>query len=623
MSENSNTEINDNFQNKCYCEHKLTKKSKEKYKTVKIDENIKGKAIRISKGSFGKVYKVLDIDLSKNEIKNILPFAQKHTHIFEKDGNLIGQNLKEISIGYKLYKSPNYLKQNKNLQEFTNIIINEKDEIVKSKYILNMPLADMTFLDVINLDISKKERIYLFFPIFAQIIKGISHIHSNYICHGDIKPENILVYGDKIKIENGNIYEYLSSALFKISDYGGINIEYNITMDKTSTLYYRAPECFLKTDEKFKKTIKDKYGPFNDVWSIGIMMLEFLTKKNLISNLIKKNSKMKEKEFLTRFFNCMKSVDISFLMKNNGYDLNDKVVKKICDIIELMLMKKIEERINIYNLSIFINFYIEKKFSSLNTIPLCNNIIEYPNDVIPNLINLKSRKYAIDEFNNFLLQEYDEYNIYLYKQYLPLGLLLFDRFISKCFFKNLENDNEGHSSRILSPTRPMSPMGSIDKNYQENLNDIYKKILFECYYIASKFLLCDMDIYFIIDYLKIDVDVIHNDIIEIINLMDYDIYRPTILTYLNKENDDIYHLKYIIDSAINLFCDTEKINTNYKKSVELISAIIENEKYIVESESSICELINDKHTSIINSTDSINFLQNENISKPKLERQIL
>ena len=45
-----------------------------------------------------------------------------------------------------------------------NIIINEKDDIVNSKYILNMPLADMSFLDVIHLDISKKERIYLFFP---------------------------------------------------------------------------------------------------------------------------------------------------------------------------------------------------------------------------------------------------------------------------------------------------------------------------------------------------------------------------------------------------------------------------------------------------------------------------
>ena len=159
-------------------------------------------------------------------------------------------------------------------------------------------------------------------------------------------------------------------------------------------------------------------------------------KKNLISNIIKKNSKMKEKEFLTRFFNCMKSVDISFLMKNNGYDLNDKNVKKICEIIELMLMKKIEERINIYNLSIFINFYIENNSLNLNTIPLYNNIIEYPNDVITDVINLKSRKYAIDEFNLFLIKEYDEDNIYLYKQYLPLGLLLFDRFISKGFLKN-------------------------------------------------------------------------------------------------------------------------------------------------------------------------------------------
>ena len=583
MSETSNTEINNNFQsNKCLHEHKL-KKSKEKYKTVKIYENIKGKAIRIAKGGFGKVYKVykmIDTNSDKNEIKIILPFAQKHTHIFEKDGNLIGQNLKEISIGY------NYLKENENLQEFSDIIINEKDKIVKSKYILNMSLADMTFLDVINLDLSKKERISLFYPILAQIIKGVSHIHSNYICHGDIKPENILVYGDKNKLENGYIYEYLNSALFKISDYSGINIEYNISMDKTSTLYYRAPECFLKTDEKFKKTIKEKYGPFNDIWSIGIMMLEFLTKKNLISNIIKKNSKMKEKEFLTRFFNCMKSINISFLMKNNGHDLKDKNVKKICEIIELMLMKKIEERINTYDLSIFINFYIENNLSSLNTIPLYNNIIEYPNDVT-DVINLKSRKYAIDEFNKFLIKEYDEDNIYLYKQYLPLGLLLFDRFISKGFFKELENN---------------------DVNYQEILNDIYKKILFECYYIASKFLLCDMDIYFIIDYLKIDVDIIHNDIIEIIILMDYDIYRPTILTYLNKENEDIYHLKYIIDSAINLFCDAEKINTNYKKSVEWITTIIENEKYILESESDtfICGLINET-----------------NITKPKLQRQIL
>jgi serine/threonine protein kinase len=578
----------DNFENTetVINEHK-SKNIEKKYKNVKINEHIEGKAIKISKGSFGKVYKVykiIDIDSCENEeIKNI-PFAQKHTRIFEKDGNLIGQNLKEISIGY------NYLKENENLQNFNQIIINEKDDVVNSKYILNMTLADMTFLDVIKLQLSNEQRLLLFFPILKQIVRGIYKIHSNYICHGDIKPENILVFGDIEKQKNG-YYEYLNTSIFKISDYSGVNMEYNISMDKISTLYYRAPELILKTDEKFKKTIKEKYGPFNDIWSIGIMMLEFLTKKNIILNFLNVNSINNKKEFLNKFYNCMKSIDVYHIMKNNNYNINNKNVKKICDIIELMLTKKIEQRINLYNLSIFINYcteYIPNMSLSFN------NDIKYKNDIEINKIELELRKYALNEFDNFLIKEYTEDDIYIYKQYLPLGLLLFDRFISKKPFKKLEN---------LS------------------LEYMYKKTLFECYYIASKFLLCDMDIYFIIDYLNlnlnlnylIDIDIIHTDIIEIIKIMDYDIYRPTILTYLNKQNEDIYHLKYIIELAINIFCDSEEINTYYEKSVNLINNIIENEKYFINLK------LNDTDT-----YENLNdILKNENLSKPELKRQIL
>lgn len=588
MSKNSYMKNLDNFENTetVINEHK-SKNIEKKYKNVKINEHIEGKAIKISKGSFGKVYKVykiIDIDSCENEeIKNI-PFAQKHTRIFEKDGNLIGQNLKEISIGY------NYLKENENLQNFNQIIINEKDDVVNSKYILNMTLADMTFLDVIKLQLSNEQRLLLFFPILKQIVRGIYKIHSNYICHGDIKPENILVFGDIEKQKNG-YYEYLNTSIFKISDYSGVNMEYNISMDKISTLYYRAPELILKTDEKFKKTIKEKYGPFNDIWSIGIMMLEFLTKKNIILNFLNVNSINNKKEFLNKFYNCMKSIDVYHIMKNNNYNINNKNVKKICDIIELMLTKKIEQRINLYNLSIFINYcteYIPNMSLSFN------NDIKYKNDIEINKIELELRKYALNEFDNFLIKEYTEDDIYIYKQYLPLGLLLFDRFISKKPFKKLEN---------LS------------------LEYMYKKTLFECYYIASKFLLCDMDIYFIIDYLNlnlnlnylIDIDIIHTDIIEIIKIMDYDIYRPTILTYLNKQNEDIYHLKYIIELAINIFCDSEEINTYYEKSVNLINNIIENEKYFINLK------LNDTDT-----YENLNdILKNENLSKPELKRQIL
>ena len=596
MSKNSYVKNLDNFENTKTVtnEHKLKNIQKEKYKNVKINEQIEGKAIKISKGSFGKVYKVykiIDIDSCENEeIKNI-PFAQKHTRIFEKDGNLIGQNLKEISIGY------NYLKENENLQNFHQIIINEKDEVVNSKYILNMSLADMTFLDVIKLQLSNEQRLLLFFPILKQIVRGIYEIHSNYICHGDIKPENILVYGDIEKQKNG-YYEYLSTSIFKISDYSGVNMEYNISMDKISTLYYRAPELILKTDEKFKKTIKEKYGQFNDIWSIGIMMLEFLTRKNIILNFLNSNSITNEKQFLNRFYNCMKSVNVYHIMKNNGYDVNNKNIKKFCDIIELMLTKKIEQRINLYNLSVFINYYTE--YIPNIYLPF-TNVVEYKNDIEINKIELKLRKYALNEFDKFLIKEYDEDNIYIYKQYLPLGLLLFDRFISRYPFKNLE---------IL------------------NLDYMYKKTLFECYYIASKFLLCDMDIYFIIDYLNlnlnnvIDIDIIHTDIIEIIKIMDYDIYRPTILTFLNKENEDIYHLKYIIELAINIFCNSEEINTDYEKSINLINNIIENEKCFINLELNDINKFEKEKSNIQTFANSSNYL-NENLSKPELKRQIL
>ena len=386
----------------------------QKYKTVKITENINGKAIKIGQGGFGKVYKVIKYNY-KSELKsesiltkNIVPFAQKHTHVFERDGNLIGQNLKEISLGYK------YL-NHENLQKFQHIIVNEKD-FYDSKYIINMLLADMSFYELIQSKLSKDDRLLFFFPILKQLIEGLSYIHANLICHGDIKPENILIYGDK-KLLN-NISEYLKSATFQISDYGGMNIEYNNSMDNTSTLHYRSPELFIKVDKKFKKSIKETFGPYNDIWSVAITMLEFLTGTNLISKLYKKSMKIREKEFLSRFFHCMKSLDVSMVLKNNGYDINKCHVKNIINILELMLIKKINERINIYNLSILIDHYISKDtelyinnnftYEKLyENISLFNEAIEHQDDIKNEYINIELRKNAIIKLYDFL--KIDEY----------------------------------------------------------------------------------------------------------------------------------------------------------------------------------------------------------------------
>ena len=568
----------------------------QKYKTVKITENINGKAIKIGQGGFGKVYKVVkyndksELKSESNSIKNIVPFAQKHTHVFERDGNLIGQNLKEISLGYK------YL-NHENLQKFQYIIVNEKD-FYDSKYIINMLLADMSFYDLIQSKLSKDDRLLFFFPILKQLIEGLSYIHANLISHGDIKPENILIYGDK-KLVN-NLSEYLKSATFQISDYGGMNIEYNNTMDNTSTLHYRPPELFIKVDKKFKKSIKETFGPYNDIWSIAITMLEFLTGTNLISKLYKKSMKIREKEFLSRFFHCMKSLDVSMVLKKNGYDINNYHVKNIINILELMLTKKIKERINIYNLSIFIDYYITKdrelyinnNFTDeklYEKIPLFNEAIEHQDDVKNESINIQLRKNAIVILYDFL--KVDEYSDPNDNQYLPLSLSLFDRLLSKNIFKN---------NTLITEF-------------------IYFKTLLECYYIASRYLLSDIDILFLTEFLNLDIDVIHIDILEILKQLDYDIYRPTVLTFLNNQNEDIYHSQYIIDSAIYFYCDSSEIKTNYINSVEYINKVIHNES--ISSEDNFKNLDSEdtyiKEESNLNDNNDIDFSK---CTKPILKR---
>lgn len=554
-----------------------------KYKNVKITENIDGKAIKIAEGSFGKVYKVSKYINEKN-VKDIIPFAQKQTHIFKKDGNIIGQNLKEVSLGYK------YLK-NKNTQEFNYVMIEEKNNLSDSKYIINMLLADMTFYDLIYSNLNQNDRLFFFFPILKQIVTGVSYINSNYICHGDIKPENILIFGKKgldlkdiFNNSSTNLRDYLKTAMFRVSDYSGINMEYNISMDKTSTLYYRAPELFIKYDKKFKKSVKETYGSFNDIWSIGIMMLEYLTKSNIISKLYKKNMKIGEKDFLYRFFNCMKSLDVSIVLKNSGYDINNNYIKNICNILDLMLCKKINERINIYNLSIFVNHYIEKDIDTCKELysnnfnnTIFNEIIEYNNDIKPEFINLNFRRFAINELLSFFNDEkYSDVND---KQYLPLGLSLFDRLISRGIL-NKSNNQEDESV-------------SEESQYEFNENDanlmkyMYTKTLFECYYISSRFLLSDIDIIFICDFLNIDIDIIHMDILEILKQIDFDIYRPTILTYLNNQSEDMYQSQYIIKKSIELFCNTDKINTEYYSSIDSIDNLISLEQNLTDSKTDI------------------------------------
>lgn len=94
-----------------------------------------------------------------------------------------------------------------------------------------------------------------------QILRGLKWVHSANVLHRDLKPSNLLVN---------------SNCDLAICDFGlarGVNAEYEDTLTEyVVTRWYRAPE--LLTDSRY-------YGSAVDIWSVGCILAETLTRKPL------------------------------------------------------------------------------------------------------------------------------------------------------------------------------------------------------------------------------------------------------------------------------------------------------------------------------------------------------
>ena len=97
--------------------------------------------------------------------------------------------------------------------------------------------------------------------IFHELVLGLKYLHENNILHRDLKPSNILL---SAKNE------------IKIGDFGLARIFSNspnakkIYTNQVVTICYRAPELLLG---------ETNYSTKIDIWSLGCILLELLTKK--------------------------------------------------------------------------------------------------------------------------------------------------------------------------------------------------------------------------------------------------------------------------------------------------------------------------------------------------------
>lgn len=95
-----------------------------------------------------------------------------------------------------------------------------------------------------------------------QLLQGIAYCHSHRVLHRDLKPQNLLI--DK----EGNI---------KLADFGlarAFGVPVRTYTHEVVTLWYRAPEILLGS--RF-------YSVPVDVWSIGCIFAEMITRRALFS----------------------------------------------------------------------------------------------------------------------------------------------------------------------------------------------------------------------------------------------------------------------------------------------------------------------------------------------------
>lgn len=97
--------------------------------------------------------------------------------------------------------------------------------------------------------------------LLLQVISGLDFLHSHWIMHRDLKTSNLLMNNrGEIKIADFGMARYYGDPPPKLTQL-------------VVTLWYRSPELLLGAE---------KYGMEIDMWSIGCIFGELLTKEPLL-----------------------------------------------------------------------------------------------------------------------------------------------------------------------------------------------------------------------------------------------------------------------------------------------------------------------------------------------------
>jgi serine/threonine protein kinase len=206
----------------------------------------------IGKGEYGIVYKA-----RHNESKHL--YALKQIDLSDPKEGVPSTTIREIAL-LKDIDHPNIIK-------LYNVI-----HFVKKLYlVLEICSSDLkTFIsghkELVSISDAK--------IIVYQLLKGLELLDSYSIMHRDLKPQNILIIQPDNDVEKKLNFDF---PVVKLADFGlarSCSIPVQNYTPGVVTLWYRAPELLLGYP---------KYNESIEIWSLGCIFFEILTKKALFT----------------------------------------------------------------------------------------------------------------------------------------------------------------------------------------------------------------------------------------------------------------------------------------------------------------------------------------------------
>ena len=256
---------------------------------------------------------------------------------------------------------------------------------------------------------------------FHQILEGLKYLYNHKILHRDIKPQNILIHNNNIKI----------------SDFG-----FAKSFEKTELIttfcgspLYMAPEI-----------LKDrKYTAKSDIWSLGVLLFELLSK--------------------THPYACNSRNELWLMAKDNKFTINYSKINNYCkqQYISNLLQYNLEDRYNWEQVFEEKSTFRERLFSGENfrssEIPI-NTVNNISQSVIISPNNcLKNNFHSVLEIknNDSYFQRHDDCTIYSRSAPNSLGLSYLENYIN-----NKKDNNEKKSLPIIENSPDIKPKSYLD-----------------------------------------------------------------------------------------------------------------------------------------------------------------